>query len=98
MLPQLHGIEAPDRSLVFYDQRGGGRSKTDDRTPITWRTQVADLAAVIDELGVNPLRMVGYSWGALLAMLYAIEAASNRTGPQPTQLVLIDPAPVTRAF
>ena len=84
--------------LIFYDQRGGGRSKTDERTPITWVTQVADLTAVIAELGATPLRIVGYSWGALLAILYSIEAAAGRAGPIPERLVLIDPAPVTRAF
>src|SRR6185369_9845352 len=53
---------------------------------------------VVEELGVDPLRIVGYSWGALLAMLYAIEASANRAGPVPAQLALIDPAPVTRAY
>ena len=41
LLPQMLALAA-DRELVFYDQRGGGQSKTDDRTPITWRTQVED--------------------------------------------------------
>ena len=63
---------ADDHELVFYDQRGGGRSRTDDATEITWRTHVADLAAVATELGLTPLEIVGYSWGGLLAMLYAI--------------------------
>jgi proline iminopeptidase len=95
------GIAAPDRRLVFYDQRGGGRSKTDDRTPITWRTQVDDMALVARELSLDDgdgLTVVGYSWGGLLAMLYAIEAAAGRVSPAVRRLVLIDPAPVTRAF
>jgi proline iminopeptidase len=41
---------------------------------------------------------VGYSWGGLLAMLYAIDAAGRRTGPPPARLALVDPAPVTRAY
>ena len=100
LLPQMLALATSGRDLVFYDQRGGGRSKTDDRTPITWRTQVEDMAAVVVELGLahDGLVVVGYSWGALLAMLYAIEAAASRVGPAPTRLVLIDPAPVTRAF
>jgi proline iminopeptidase len=83
---------------VLYDQRGGGRSRTDDRSPITWRTQVEDLAAVAHELRIDPLILVGYSWGGLLAMLYAIEAAHGRVSPRPARMVLIDPAPVTRSF
>ncbi len=101
LLPQMLGIASPGRQLVFYDQRGGGRSKTDDRTPITWRTQVDDLALVASELSLDAgqgLTIVGYSWGGLLAMLYAIEAAAGRVQPPVARLALIDPAPVTRAF
>ena len=101
LLPQMLGIATPGRALFFYDQRGGGRSKTDDRTPVTWQTQVDDLALVARELKLDAgtgLTVVGYSWGALLAMLYAIEAAAGRVSPPVERLVLIDPAPVTRAF
>lgn len=97
LLPQMLTL-ASDRELVFYDQRGGGRSKTDDRTPITWRTQVEDLDQVVEELQLGSPTIVGYSWGGLLAMLYAIEAAAGRTRTRPRRLVLIDPAPVTRKF
>ena len=97
LLPQM--LELADQyALVFYDQRGGGRSKTDDRTPITWRTNVEDLDRVVGELHLDPLTLVGYSWGGLLAILYSIEAAGGRTQHRPTRLVLIDPAPVTRAY
>lgn len=97
LLPQFLEL-ALDHELLFYDQRGGGRSRTDDRRPIGWQTHVEDLALVVAELGVEPLTLVGYSWGGLLAMLYAIEAASNGVYPQPERLVLVDPAPVTRAL
>jgi proline iminopeptidase len=69
LLPQMLQL-ADTHELVFYDQRGGGRSKTDARDPITWRTQVDDLALVAQELISQPLTLVGYSWGALLALLY----------------------------
>src|SRR4051812_7676933 len=100
LLPQMLALGGGSRELVFYDQRGGGRSKTDDRTPITWQTQVGDLAKVIHELGLDrsPLTLAGYSWGGLLALLYAIEAEANHVSPSPARLLLIDPAPVTRRF
>ena len=63
--------------LLFYDQRGGGRSKSDARIPVTWQTHVEDLGAVVDEFGLEPLSVVGYSWGAMLAMLYTIEQRRN---------------------
>jgi proline iminopeptidase len=95
LLPQMLAL-ATDHELLFYDQRGGGRSKTDDRDPITWQTHVEDLDRVVDELRLEPLDLTGYSWGGLLAMLYAIEAAAGRARHRPSRLMLIDPAPVTR--
>lgn len=97
VLPQMLEL-AKSHDLLLYDQRGGGRSKTDDRTPITWRTHVEDLARVLAELHHGPLTLVGYSWGAMLAMLYAVEAAAGRVGPTPDRLVLISPAPLTREW
>jgi proline iminopeptidase len=101
LLPQMLRLGDGSRDLVFYDQRGGGRSQTFDKTPITWRTHVDDLAQVVAELGglsASPLEIAGYSWGGLLALLYAIEAAGGRVAPVPTRLILIDPAPVTRSL
>ena len=98
LLPQMLAL-AEHHRVVFYDQRGGGRSRhDDDRATIGWQEQVADVARVATELGVSPLRLVGYSWGGLLAMLYAIEASAGRETPAPNRIALIDPAPVDRAL
>lgn len=99
LLPQMLGLEglAGGRELLFYDQRGGGRSRTtSDGQPITWETQVADLGAVISEFGLEHPTIVGYSWGALLAILYASSAARENDLPATGDLVLIDPAPISR--
>ena len=98
LLPQMLALQAPGRDILFYDQRGGGRSRTEDRTPITWRSQVNDLARLIAELEVTPLVLIGYSWGALLALLYMIESVGGRAGPVPARAVLIDAAPVARKY
>jgi len=96
LLPQM--LELADRyQLVFYDQRGSGRSRTSDQSPVTWRTHVEDLARLIPELGLDPLSMVGYSWGGLLALLYAIEAYRG-SAPRPARMVVIDPAPISRTL
>ena len=98
LLPQMLALAAEHR-VVFYDQRGGGRSRSDDdREPVGWRDQVADVARVVAELNIAPLSLVGYSWGGLLAMLYAIEAHAGRVQPEPERLALIDPAPADRTF
>ncbi|MGH7655549.1 MAG: alpha/beta fold hydrolase [Gemmatimonadaceae bacterium] len=96
LLPQMLALAA-DFELIFYDQRGGGRSKEVVPTVITWETQVDDLAHVIAELGIDPLSLVGYSWGGLLALLYA-RGAADHARPMPARLVLIDPAPVSKAY
>jgi proline iminopeptidase len=94
LLPQMLALTR-SHELVFYDQRGGGRSRSGSGEDVTWRTHVRDLAAVVVELGLEPLSIVGYSWGALLALLYAAEAKNDGKMPQPTGLVLLDPAPAT---
>jgi proline iminopeptidase len=104
LLPQMLAL-ASDYRLIFYDQRGGGRSRVDDRTPVTWQTHVEDLASLVRELSLEPLTLVGYSWGGLLSLLYAIAAAGGfrdegfvPSAPSPVRMVLICPAPVTNAL
>jgi proline iminopeptidase len=88
--PGLDVAAAPGRRrLFYYDQRGSGRSSLAPGQPAAdWRTHVADLDGVRRHLGGAPLTLVGYSWGALLAMLYAIEHPDHVA-----KLALISPAP-----
>jgi proline iminopeptidase len=103
LLPQMLAL-SPNRRLVFYDQRGGGRSRDESRAAIGWRTHVEDLADVAEELQVHPLDIVGYSWGGLLALLYAVEARNLAHGPTgkgaapPSRLVLVDPVPASSQY
>ncbi len=97
LLPQMLEL-ARDRELLFYDQRGGGRSRTGGREPITWQTHVSDLAGVAREFGLGRPTIVGYSWGGLLALLYAAAAAADSALSAPARLALIDPAPVSRQY
>ena len=96
LLPQLLSLATLGTGfdLVFYDQRGGGRSKTDNPAPVTVDVHVADFAAVCAELDVAGAPLVGYSWGALLALHVAIAARAGRHGMSLTpSLMLISPAP-----
>lgn len=92
----LHLAERYD--LLLYDQRGGGRSRATDNTPIGWRDHVADLAAICDESGITGPSLIGYSWGGMLALLYAMSQIDDRSLPEPSRLVLISPAPITSAY
>lgn len=98
LLPQLLRLAA-NRELVFYDQRGGGKSRPEgQQPPITWQTHVDDLAHTIREFNLEPLTLIAYSWGGLLALLYALEAQRHATYVKPARMVLIDPAPLSRPF
>lgn len=79
------------RTLIYYDQRGGGRSAVSRETPVGWREQVADLEALREVWGLEQLTIAGYSWGGLLAILYAIEHPARVR-----RLALISPAPAWR--
>jgi proline iminopeptidase len=63
---------AKKRRVVFYDQRGNGRSgalKPDQ--PCGLAEQVADLEAVRAKIGAEQIDLLGHSWGGFLVMAYA---------------------------
>jgi proline iminopeptidase len=80
--PQLDAIGG---RLFYYDQRGSGQSPGG---PVGWREHVEDLEQIRHELSVEKMTLVGYSWGSLLAMLYALEHADRVE-----KMVLLSPAP-----
>jgi proline iminopeptidase len=89
LLPQ-YDLLATGRTLLYYDQRGGGRSPVPRETPLGWRDHVADLEAIRAALGLERLTLCGYSWGGLLALLYAMEHPERVA-----QLALVSPAAIT---
>ncbi|OLZ45869.1 alpha/beta fold hydrolase [Amycolatopsis keratiniphila] len=60
----------PRFRLIRWDQRGAGRSET--RGPYTLERMVADVEAVREWHGVDRVPVLGHSWGAHLALLYAL--------------------------
>ena len=70
--PQFDAL-ATGRTLLYYDQRGGGRSVAPRDAPLGWRDHVADLAAIASSLTPPRLTLLGFSWGGLLALLFAVE-------------------------
>jgi proline iminopeptidase len=59
---------------------------------------VDDLGKVVREFSLEPLTIVGYSWGALLALLYTGVAFDGGGPPRPARLVLLNPAPATAGY
>ena len=90
LLPGFDAV-AGGRTLIYYDQRGGGRSPVAREVPVGWREHVADLEALRMLWGIERLSIAGYSWGGLLAMLYAIEHPGRVE-----RLALVSPAPLWR--
>lgn len=91
LLPGFDAL-ARGRELVYYDQRGGGRSAVMRDVPVGWREQVSDLEALRKAWAMERLALAGYSWGGLLALLYALEHPGRVS-----RLGLVSPAPAWRA-
>jgi len=67
----LAWLAAPDRRVVFYDQRGAGGSTRPASGDYGLAAQVADLDAVRRELGAERVHLVAHSWGTVVALAYA---------------------------
>lgn len=88
LLPQ-YDLLARGRTLLYYDQRGGGRSPIAREVPAGWREHVADLEALREQWRLERVTLLGYSWGGLLAVLYALEHPDRIE-----RLALVCPAPI----
>lgn len=94
LLPQYDRLTARgERSLFYYDQRGGGQSPVDRDTPVGWREHITDLDAIRAHLGLERLTLCGYSWGGLLAVLYYLEHPASVE-----RLALVSPASITAEY
>jgi proline iminopeptidase len=67
----LAGAGARDVRVVRWDQRGCGRSERCG--PYSVARSVADLDAVQSGLGADRVAVLGHSWGATLALRYALD-------------------------
>lgn len=77
------------RRVIYYDQRGSGRSSGDvDPSTLDIDTFVADLEDLRRSYGLRRMDLLGHSWGGLLALHYAL-AHPERV----RSLVLVDSAP-----
>ena len=65
---------ARKHTVLMYDQRGGGRSEIiKDPNKLKYTDHVRDLEALRKHFGLERMVLVGESWGAGLAALYAME-------------------------
>lgn len=89
LLPGLEKL-AQDNLVVFYDQRGNGTSSgVISAEYMTLEVFTNDLCAVVEHFHFDKFRLIGHSWGAYLAMVYAIAH-----GDKISELTLLNPIPV----
>jgi proline-specific peptidase len=69
---------ADKRPIILYDQLDSGRSEQPN-DPANWRVErfVEELDAVRKKLGVERWHLVGHSWGAAIALEYAVRYPQN---------------------
>ena len=58
------------RKVIGIDQRGHGHSPDDDR-PFSYREMAEDTAAVIEQLGIGPVDVIGHSDGGNVGLILA---------------------------
>lgn len=85
---------AKDYQIIFYDQRGCGRTEFPiDTTTITTDFFVEDLEAIRNHLKIEKLNLAGHSWGSALAINYGKKYPDHLN-----KLILISPAPSNSAY
>jgi proline iminopeptidase len=90
LLPELDRLAESFR-LVYYDQRGRGRSVSGVRPDqVDLRSEIDDVDRVRTRFGLKSVALLGHSWGGVLAMEYAI-----RHPDRVSQLILLDTAPAS---
>src|ERR1700722_18402705 len=70
--PQMEKL-SEDAQVIFYDQRGCGKS-TGEINPetISLTTYIEDIEVIRKYFGWEKMSLLGHSWGGFLAMQYAI--------------------------
>jgi proline iminopeptidase len=90
LLPDMDRLADAFR-LVYYDQRGRGRSADGVRAEdVTLASDLADLDKVREDFRLERTAVLGHSWGAVLALEYAV-----RHPQRVSHLILMNPAPAS---
>lgn len=90
LLPDLDRLSNQFR-LIYYDQRGRGKSAENvNPNDVTLLSDLDDLDRVRQHFGLSSVALLGHSWGAVLALEYAL-----RHPTRVSRLILMNPAPVS---
>ncbi|MBA3816558.1 MAG: alpha/beta fold hydrolase [Parachlamydiaceae bacterium] len=90
LLPQMYEL-AHDNFVIFYDQRGCGKSTTNiNAETITIKSFIEDIEAIRLAYNLDKISILGHSWGGFLGMQYAIKHPEHVD-----KLILSNSAPAT---
>ncbi len=90
LLPDMDRLADVFR-LIYYDQRGRGKSAWNIQpAAVSLRSEMDDLEALRTHLRLEQAALLGHSWGGLLALEYAL-----RHPERVSQLILLNTAPVS---
>jgi proline iminopeptidase len=90
LLPDLDRLKDAFR-LVYYDQRGRGRSADNVRPEdVTLASDLDDIDRVRRAFGLDAPALLGHSWGTVLALEYALRYPTHVS-----HLILMNPAPAS---
>jgi proline iminopeptidase len=88
LLPEMDRL-ADSFRLIYYDQRGRGRSADGVRPDdVSIASEIEDLDRVRCHFGLESVALLGHSWGGVLAMEYA-----TRHPERVSHLILMNTAP-----
>ena len=92
LLPDLDRLKN-DFLLIYYDQRGRGRSAENvEPEDVTLKSDLDDLDRVRQHFRRKSVVLLGHSWGTVLALEYAL-----RHQTRVSHLILMNPAPASAA-
>ena len=90
LLPDIDRLANAFR-LIYYDQRGRGRSSGEVRPEdVSLASDLKDLDRVREHFQLESTAVLGHSWGAILALEYAL-----RHPTRVSHLILMNPAPAS---
>jgi len=73
-LSSLRDSLSQQYKCILFDQRGTGKSHTSplDSTTINLKQSIEDMSSLLKELKIDRVIIIGHSWGAMLAVNFAI--------------------------
>jgi proline iminopeptidase len=90
LLPELDRL-SDHRRLIYYDQRGRGRSAAHVQpADVTLASDLDDLDKVRQYFHLDKVVLLGHSWGTVLALEYAL-----RYPQHVSRLILMNPGPAS---